>query len=228
MIECDFKSPQLIKAISDIEAVNMTNIGVFIAFTIVGLWSASLVLLLLLDTSKFQIPLIVSAILWQTFLYTGLFITAHDAIHGVVFAKNPKINNWIGRIAVIIDALFSYKNSVKKHWLNHQQPGTEADPDFDNNQYQNVFAWYFRFMKSYLDLRQLFGLALIFNILNIAFKIPEINLNLFWIIPSILSSIQLFHFGTFIPHKRMEGVYTNLLRIYIVRKAFHYLLCGRL
>jgi beta-carotene ketolase (CrtW type) len=77
---------------------------------IVGLWSASLVLLLLLDTSKFQIPLIVSAILCQTLLYRALFITAHDAMHGVVFAKNPNINNWIGRIAVILYALFSYKN----------------------------------------------------------------------------------------------------------------------
>jgi hypothetical protein len=41
MIECGFKSPQLIKVISDIsdiEAVSMTNIGIFIAFSI-DCWS---------------------------------------------------------------------------------------------------------------------------------------------------------------------------------------------
>jgi beta-carotene ketolase (CrtW type) len=36
--------------------------------------------------------------------------------------------------------------------------------------------------------------------------IPKANLVLFWIIPPILSTIQLFYFGTFQPHKHPETI----------------------
>jgi beta-carotene ketolase (CrtW type) len=91
--------------------------GILIAFIIIGLWANSLLFLLNLDVSKMPELWILFAILWQTFLYTGLFITAHDAMHGVVFPQNHKINNLIGSIAVFLYGLFSYKNLLKKHCL---------------------------------------------------------------------------------------------------------------
>ncbi len=125
MIKGDSTPLQLTKVIAAIETENMTNKGIFIAFVIIGLWASSLTVLFSLDTSKIQILLIVLAIIWQKFLYTGLFITAHDAMHGIVFAKNPQINAWIGKTSVILYALFSYKNLIEKHCLHHQYPGTE-------------------------------------------------------------------------------------------------------
>ncbi|WP_414752119.1 beta-carotene ketolase CrtW [Anabaena sp. CCY 9910] len=210
MTECNSISLQLTKVISDVKTENMTNKGILIAFFIITLWGSNLTLLLSLDTAKIQLPLIVLAIIWQTFLYTGLFITAHDAMHCLVVAKNPQINHWIGKISVILYALFSYNNLVEKHSLHHQYPATESDPDFDHNQNQNVFIWYFKFMMSYWDWRQIVGLTLTFHLSHHVLHISYINLILFWVTPSILSSIQLFYFGTFLPHKRREGGYTNL------------------
>ena len=77
-----------------------TNKGLLIAVTIIGLWGLSLTLLLMLDVAHINIALIPIAILCQTFLYTGLFITAHDAMHGSVCPTHRRINNVIGAIAV--------------------------------------------------------------------------------------------------------------------------------
>ncbi len=74
--------------------------GILVAFTIIGLWAVSLAFLMSLDLTKIPTLVVCLAMLWQTFLYTGLFITAHDAMHGVVFPHNHKINNLVGSIAV--------------------------------------------------------------------------------------------------------------------------------
>jgi beta-carotene ketolase (CrtW type) len=44
-----------------------------------------------------------------TFLYTGLFITAHDAMHAGVVPRNRKPNNLIGSFRPIAHALFSFE-----------------------------------------------------------------------------------------------------------------------
>ncbi|MBF2026401.1 MAG: fatty acid desaturase [Oscillatoriales cyanobacterium C42_A2020_001] len=40
-------------------------------------------------------------------------------------------------------------------------------------------------------------------------QIPESSLLLFWIIPTILSSFQLFYFGTYLPHRELPEGYPN-------------------
>jgi beta-carotene ketolase (CrtW type) len=183
--------------------------GIIMAFIIIGLWASSLLFLLNLDVSQMPELWILLAILWQTFLYTGLFITAHDAMHGVVFPQNHKINNLIGSIAVFLYGLFSYKNLLKKHWLHHHHPASELDPDFHDNKHKNFFAWYFHFMKGYWSWTRLIGLMFIFNFLIYIVHVPKTNLSLFWVIPPLLSSVQLFYFGTFLTHQEPKGGYTN-------------------
>lgn len=183
--------------------------GVIIAFIMIGLWASSLIFLLSLDISNIHFLWILLAILLQTFLYTGLFITAHDAMHGLVFPNNPRVNNLIGTIAALLYGLFSYKELLKKHWLHHHHPASELDPDFHDSKHKNFFAWYFHFMKGYWSWTRLIGLILIFQFLNHVVHLPEINLTLFWIISPILSSVQLFYFGTFLTHREPEGGYSN-------------------
>ncbi len=186
--------------------------GILIAFLVIGTWATSLCFLLSINVSKIQTVLILSAILWQMFLYTGLFITAHDAMHGVVFPANIKINNFIGKLAVFVYALFPYDTLLKKHWLHHHNPASNLDPDFHDSQHKNFFAWYFHFFKGYWSWKQIIGLVLVFHSIKYFFHTPEINLTLFWVIPSILSSFQLFYFGTFLPHREPEFGYTNVHR----------------
>jgi beta-carotene ketolase (CrtW type) len=43
-------------------------------------------------------------------------------------------------------------------------------------------------------------MAVLFNVLEIWF--PASKLIWFWVIPAVLSTIQLFYFGTYLPHRR--------------------------
>ncbi|MBD2461895.1 fatty acid desaturase [Oscillatoria sp. FACHB-1407] len=169
----------------------------------------SLVLLLSADLSKYSFWLVGMALLWQTFLYSGLFITAHDAMHGAVFPLNPKINNAIGSFAVLVYGLFSYRELSKKHWLHHKHPSTQLDPDFHDGQHANFFNWYFHFMKGYWSWSRMLGLVVLFHAIHHFLHIADLNLALFWVIPSILSSVQLFYFGTFLTHREPEEGYTT-------------------
>lgn len=186
--------------------------GMIIAFSIIAIWASSLFFLLSLNLTQINKFLILPAMIWQTFLYTGLFITAHDAMHGVVYPQNIKINNSIGRLALWLYALFPYDNLLKKHWLHHHHPASNIDPDFHNGKYKNFYAWYVYFLKGYWNWKQVIGLTLLFYVASYVFHIAENNLTLFWIVPSILSSLQLFYFGTFLPHKEPKSGYQNIHR----------------
>ncbi len=183
--------------------------GILIAVFIFSLWAGSFSYLLSLDLTKLHPMGILLAILWQMFLYTGLFITAHDAMHGQVAPQNPKVNHSVGRLAVLVYGLFSYKKLQKKHWEHHHHPASELDPDFHGGKRKNFFAWYFCFMRRYWSWTRLIGLIATFHAIHSIFQVPENNLTLFWILPSILSSVQLFYFGTFLTHREPEAGYAD-------------------
>jgi len=168
--------------------------GIIIAFTIIALWFLSL-LFLLFSNFNLKNPLSYLFILIQTHLYTGLFITAHDAMHGVVSA-DKKLNNFIGKLCTGLFMFNSYKILFPKHHLHHQFVATEKDPDYYHGSF---FIWYFHFVKQYITIWQFLTIAILFNLLKLYF--PTENLLLFWILPSLLSTLQLFYFGTFLPHK---------------------------
>ncbi len=44
-------------------------------------------------------------------------------------------------------------------------------------------------------------LAIVFNVLSHVIGISEPNLLVFWVVPSITSTLQLFWFGTYLPHR---------------------------
>jgi beta-carotene/zeaxanthin 4-ketolase len=183
--------------------------GLVSAFTILGLWAVSLVSLMRLDFAVLPLPARILGVLVQMFLYTGLFITAHDAMHGVVFPRNRRLNDAIGALAVRLYALFDYKKLLQKHGQHHNYPASHFDPDFHNGQQRNFFAWYGNFMVNYWSWWRLFGLMATYNLIHIFLHIPEDNLRYFWILPSVLSSVQLFFFGTYLPHRQPKGGYTS-------------------
>ncbi len=140
-------------------------------------------------------PFVYFHFILQIQLSTGLFITAHDAMHGTV-SSNKNINCAIGKICTLLYAFFSYDKLYKKHHEHHRHSGTEMDPDYHNS---NFFVWYWNFIMEYITIWQLLGFALVFNLMM--FIVPYQNLTLFWCIPALLSSLQLFYFGTYQPHK---------------------------
>jgi beta-carotene/zeaxanthin 4-ketolase len=55
-------------------------------------------------------------------------------------------------------------------------------------------------------------LLIIVIFLSYIFQICPINVGLFWAFPLILSSLQLFYFGTFLPHRQPLEGYNNFHR----------------
>lgn len=171
-----------------------------------GLWFAAAILLswfgllayLLHYPIDWRDPLVHGFVLLQTHLYTGVFITAHDAIHGVVAPHNKKLNHAIGVLSATLFAFNSYKTLSAKHHLHHRHSATDHDPDYHEGN-PNFFAWYYSFLKQYISIRQIVLMAVTYNILKIWF--PMWNLIVFWEIPAILSTFQLFYFGTYLPHR---------------------------
>jgi len=169
-------------------------VGVIIALIVIGSWLTSTVLLMQWEVN-FANPLLYLFILVQMHLYTGLFITAHDAMHGTV-SSNKTLNNGIGYVVTFLYAAFLYPKLYTKHHKHHSHVHSDDDPDYHQGSF---IAWYIRFIRNYLSIWQVVFMAVTFNVLKI--WIPQPNLILFWVVPSLLSTLQLFYFGTYQPHK---------------------------
>jgi beta-carotene ketolase (CrtW type) len=144
-------------------------------------------------------------VLLLTLLYTGLFITAHDSMHGVVVPRNRKLNDLFGRLAVTLYALFSFEKLCGEHARHHNAPVTDDDPDFHDGSY---LAWYLNFLWHYVTPLQLVKMAALFQILLFSGVQLE-RLLLYFVAPSLLSTVQLFTFGTYLPHRRADAPFLD-------------------
>lgn len=171
--------------------------GLVIASVIILMWAGHLIYSFLSVPAVPASPMMYIHMLIQTYLYTGLFITAHDAMHGTV-SRRKRVNRLVGTVSLLLFAGMNYNKIIKNHHLHHKYPGSGNDPDF-NTFSQNFGIWWFRFMMEYITLIQLAIMAIAFSILNIWISQPA--LFAFWIIPAFLSTLQLFYFGTYLPHR---------------------------
>ncbi len=171
--------------------------GVFLAILIITAWLGHLVYSLVYVEPELTAPLTYGHTLLQGYLFTGLFITGHDAIHRTISQKKW-VNDLFGWLASFLFAALSYRRLTRNHWKHHRAPGTEADPDFYVRS-QNFWRWWLVFMVRYITIPQLIFMAAAFNVLLIWFS--EASLLLFWIIPAFLGTFQMFYFGVYQPHK---------------------------
>ncbi|OIP83550.1 MAG: fatty acid desaturase [Porphyromonadaceae bacterium CG2_30_38_12] len=171
--------------------------GLIIAFLIVILWFLNLLYALFYQTLAFDNGWVYVQILLQTWLFTGLFITAHDAMHGTV-SKRKSLNFVVGFVATFLFAAMNYRMLLAKHKYHHDYVGTASDPDYKTGN-QNFFLWWFSFLKQYVTILQVVIMAVLFNVLLLRFD--QFRLLAFWILPSVLATFQLFYFGTYTTHK---------------------------
>ena len=168
--------------------------GVYIAMTIIVMWAACLYFGLTWEIN-YTSPLLYILILLQTHLYTGLFITAHDAMHGTV-SSSKKINTIFGHVTATLFSYNFYQKIFPMHHEHHRFVATDKDPDYHKG---GFIAWYFSFLKQYLTWQQFVLMAITFNVLKLF--LPTENLILLWMLPGILATLQLFYFGTYLPHR---------------------------
>ena len=190
-------------------------LSISIAALIVFLWlfTAYTSLFVLPDVRALSVYVIIAAIAGRSFLHTGLFILAHDAMHGSLMPAYPKVNEWAGRIILGLYSFLSFNRMSQCHHQHHRTPAQDTDPDF----YPGSFwPWYFYFMRAYLRGGQgsviFWGMSLFFYPLIFIFHVPLLNAVLFWLLPQGLSALQLFYFGTYRPHKRPLGGHTSAHR----------------
>lgn len=171
------------------------NKGLIIAIVIILTWGVAMSYALGIDISQGNYLLYILLFFLLTHLYTGLFITAHDAIHGVVVPGNKSLNYYIGFFCATLFAFNNYSKLSRKHHLHHKHSATGEDPDY----YDGPFiVWYLKFLLEYVTIWQILAMAVSYNILKL--WLPMENLILFWMAPAILSTLQLFFFGTYRPH----------------------------
>lgn len=185
-----------------------TAIGLALAALITATWLAvHIYAVWVLDVAA-QPVLAVALFALQTWLSVGLFIVSHDCMHGSLAPFRPAVNLVVGSLMLRLYMGFSYRRMIAKHHAHHRFAGTERDPDFDPDHPSNGVAWYFTFMRRYLDWYVFWvtgALVTGYLVALYAHGGAERAMHiLFWAGPSLLASMQLFYFGTFRPHRHEE------------------------
>lgn len=182
-----------------------TRRGLALAAGLVLGWLGSWAVLLPTSLSELTPLVVAAAVLLRTLLQTGLFIVAHDAMHGSLWPKRPGANRRVGQVALLLYAALPYGRCRRNHGLHHRHAGSSRDPDHHLEGQPSLWRWYGRFMGAYLSPAQLTGLVLSWLVLAaLAAGVstsPVANVALYGVLPTLLSSAQLFLVGTFLPHR---------------------------
>lgn len=179
-----------------------TAIGLSLAVAIVGGWFALHVWGVFFQPltlpGVMMVPLL---ILTQSWLGAGMFIVAHDSMHGSLAPGRPRLNAMIGQVCVGAYAAFSYRRLNVCHHQHHRAPGSADDPDFHAERPGAFGPWFYRFFTRYFGWREFAIVATVLATYLFVLKANPLNLMLFWGLPAIFSALQLFVFGTWLPHR---------------------------
>lgn len=182
-----------------------TRLGLLLAALILLGWLISLIGLLLVDLRLLPWPVLLGAVLLRTLLQTGLFIVGHDAMHGVLLPASPRWNDRFGALVLALYAALPYRSCRLKHHRHHRCTASEADPDFHPDPAAGFLPWYARFMAGYLSAGQMGRLLAGWGLVLIAARwlspAGPLQVLLVCTVPLLLSSLQLFGFGTYLPHR---------------------------
>ncbi|NJC06070.1 beta-carotene ketolase (CrtW type) [Sphingomonas kaistensis] len=196
--------------LSEAQQRRQTRIGlalagaIILAFVALHVWSV-----FFLTLGGWNWALAVPVVATSTWLSVGLFIIAHDAMHGSLAPGRPRVNLLVGRLTLLLYAGFWMDRLRPKHFDHHKHVGTEGDPDFAADHPTRFWPWYLQFMVRYFGLREFLVLSVLVWSYVLILGAPLGNLLLFWALPSILSSLQLFYFGTFLPHRHEDDPFAD-------------------
>ena len=123
-------------------------------------------------------------------------------MHGSLAPFRPAINRAFGRLVLMLYAGIWYDSLVVRHFAHHRAPGTEQDPDFAGDGHVGFARWFGAFFAEYLSWGQVVRILTGATLYVFALGVPFERLLLFWAVPALLSALQLFTFGTYLPHRR--------------------------
>lgn len=183
--------------------------GLRLAVGILLLWLGSLLTMLLVSPSALGVPFLITVLLLRTQLHTGLFIVGHDAMHGLLLPQRPSWNHRLGSLALGLYGALGYGSCRRNHLLHHHRQASAKDPDFHTDPGAGPLRWYLRFMGGYLNPLQMTLLlggwgaiaAAITVVQATAWPEAVLRVLLGCTLPLLLSSVQLFVVGTYLPHR---------------------------
>jgi beta-carotene ketolase (CrtW type) len=186
--------------------------GLALAAAILLGWLINLAGLLSIGVSQLAFPELALALAARTLLQTGLFILGHDAMHGVLVPNQPRWNDRLGALCLGLYAALPYGPCRLNHQRHHHAEATSRDPDFHPDPRAGVLRWYLRFMGGYLSTPQMarllggwFLLAVVIHQSGDAgWMRAGSDVLILCTLPLLLSSLQLFAVGTYLPHRNQR------------------------
>ena len=199
-------SPEAVAA----DLKHQARIGLALAAAIIGAWLVvHIYSIFFFEWSWASAAAGIALMLLQTWLYVGLFIVAHDCMHGSLVPLRPAWNRAVGQLCLLLYAGFSFDHMNRKHHLHHRHAGTGNDPDFHDQTPHAFWPWYFKFFWEYFSGREVVVIALAVWAYILLLGAPITNIMTFLTVPAIVSSIQLFTFGTYLPHKPGDPAFAD-------------------
>jgi beta-carotene/zeaxanthin 4-ketolase len=179
-------------------------IGLAATAGVVGVWLAVHIWAMFwFEINATTWPLVPVIFALQCWLSVGMFIVAHDAMHGSLVPGRPRTNSVIGAFVLFLYAGFAWRMLRDAHFDHHRHAGTANDPDFHADDPHNFWPWYATFLRRYFGWQS--GAYVWAVVLTYYFilDVPPENILLLYGMPAILSSLQLFYFGTYRTHRHL-------------------------
>jgi len=177
------------------------NVGLLLAAFVLINWLTLLLGLLLLARQQ-ELPIwgYFAAIPLMSFCFSGLFILSHDSLHGSLVPGWPRLNRALGRLTFFLYAGLPFRKMLAAHSRHHDAPTTHEDPDSHFPGRPDLLRWYLRFIWNYASPSTLLFYFMAFILCQIL-GVSALDFWLLWAFPALLSSFQLFYFGTYRPHR---------------------------
>ncbi len=179
-----------------------TLIGMIAAIAIVGMWiTVHLWAMFSFRVTASNWPVMPLIALLQCWLSVGMFIVAHDAMHGSLAPGRKNVNAGTGAFVLFLYAGFGWRSLRDAHFDHHRHVGTAEDPDFSAGNARQFWPWYSQFLRRYFTWRSMAFVWTVVLTYYFLLSVPPENILLLYGIPAIASSLQLFYFGTYRPHR---------------------------
>ena len=154
-------------------------------------------------------PLVPFIVAVQCWLSVGMFIVAHDAMHGSLAPGQRRLNATIGAAVLFLYAGFGWRRMRDAHLEHHKHTGSAQDPDFNPNNAHDFWPWYARFFKHYFGWQSVAFISSVVIVYFFVLGVPQENVTLLYGLPAIASSLQLFYFGTYRPHRHEASAFPD-------------------
>lgn len=194
---------------SELDRTRQTRIGLGLAAALCTAWLAlHLGGIFLWQVEARDVPLVLLFLMVQTWLSTGLFIVAHDAMHGALAPARPRLNRAVGTLALGLYAGLSYRQLAPKHAGHHRHVGSAKDPDFHAADPRRLGPWFLAFVRGYYTHAQI-GRITVAALIYLLLGASLLNIIVFWAVPALLALCQLFYFGTYLPHRHQDDGFAD-------------------